>query len=149
MMNQTGATMHSFERWTRSEIARLRSQAEASIAEAEALQRTLDRWINSKGTDAAPAEPERQVPEKQAPRHLHRGKKRGYGDKNSFALEKIKQASPVGLTTDELYAMFVAEYGTKYARSSLRSLLWNQRQRGRIEQRGDRHILIEEMPAAA
>ena len=77
-----------------------------------------------------------------------RARKSVHGNKNAFALEKIKEASPGGLTTDQLYDLFVEEFGPKYKRSSIRSLLWNQRKNGKIEDRGGRHVSIE-APAAA
>lgn len=41
--------MDSYEQWTRSEIARLRAEAEKASTDADTLQRTFDKWLESRG----------------------------------------------------------------------------------------------------
>jgi hypothetical protein len=65
----------------------------------------------------------------------------GYGDKNNTALEKIRAASPSGLTPDELFDAFTESFGTKYKRSSMRALLWNQKKLGTIENHNGRYVI--------
>jgi hypothetical protein len=140
--------MDDFEHWTRREIARLKSLSETSLVEAAALQRTLDKWIAASGISQPRAVPEKRALNGSGP-HRHRAKRGGsYGDKNKTALEKLKAASPEGLTTDELYTMFVDLFGATYKRSSLRALLWHQKKLGTIEAQNGRYVLIQQAPDA-
>ena len=72
-----------------------------------------------------------------------RGRRQNNGHKNATALQKIKEASPNGLTTDELYDVFVEVFGPKYKRSSMRALLWNQKKNGYIDLRNGRYVTME------
>ncbi len=134
--------MNSYEEWTRGEIARLRAEAHKSTAGADMLQHTLDKWLESQGQkDERPAQKKTEASQSlNGHMPTRRGRKPGYGDKNSTALEKIKAASPTGLTTNELYNAFVELFGAKYKRSSMRALLWHQKDLGNIEVRDGRYV---------
>jgi hypothetical protein len=134
--------MHSYEEWTRSEIERLRADAQKASADADTLQRTLDKWLESQGrnnesTDSKKAEANQSVNSHTPTR---RGRRLGYGNKNAEALGRIK-AAPNGLTTDELYKAFTEIFGAKYKRSSMRALLWNQKKLETIENRNGRYVI--------
>ena len=144
--------MTDFEQWTRSEIVRLRTQAETATAEADALQRTFDRWKRSQDSDMVRAQSEQATSQKHdynGSKPHPRAKKSSYGSKASIALAKIRENSPAGLTTDELHAMFVEMFGAEYKRASLRSLLWIQRDQGKIESRDGRHMIVDKTLDAA
>jgi hypothetical protein len=135
--------MDTYEQWTRAEIARLKAEAEKALAEATTLQRSFDKWLESQGRQN-----ETRTPIKREENHSLNGRQpqrrsrhAGYGDKNATVLEKIKEASPDGLTTDELYNVFVEIYGPKYKRSSLRAMLWNQKKLEKIENRNGRYVI--------
>ena len=51
-------------------------------------------------------------------------------------------ASPDGLTTDELYRVYVERFGADYKRSSMRALLWHQKQIGKIDLRDGRYFAV-------
>lgn len=134
--------MESYEQWTRSEIARLRLEADKAIAEAATLQRTLDKWLESQGQHAehpvlSDSNGKRPPSEVTSIRH----KKPAHGNKNATAIDMLKAAAPNGLTTDELYQEFSGIFGPKYKRSSLRALLWNQKKRGKIDLQNGRYII--------
>jgi len=144
-----GAVMDSYEQWTRSEIARLRAEALKASADADALQRSFDRWLESQGRPSEPREHHVKTAENQSlnGHSQRRPKKPAYGDKNNTALAKIKAASPSGgLTTNELYSIFAEIYGPKYKRNSLRALLWHQKGLGNIENRGGRYVIAGKEP---
>lgn len=138
--------MNDYEEWTRGEIIRLRDVAQKATADADTLQRTLDKWIASQGRQNEPQSTTR-------PQEIHglnghaptkRGRRPGHGDKNATALEKIKAASPNGLTTDELYSIFVEIYGAKYKRSSMRAMLWHQKDIGNLVNNEGRYVIAQE-----
>jgi hypothetical protein len=138
-----------YEQWTRSEIARLRSEAEKALAEAATLQRAFDKWLELQGRQNE-SRPQIKYEETHGPNgHTpqKRGRRAGYGSKNATALEKIK-TSPNGLTIDELYSIFADMYGTKYKRSSLRALLWNQKKLGNIDNNNGRYVITHEESSA-
>lgn len=120
---------NSYEDWTRSEITRLRAEAQKALVEADALQRALDKLLAMNGA-AVPAGLKR--PSRKAGR-------RG-GSKNDYALAQLR-AAPNGMTTDELYQQFVGFYGPSYKRSSLRALLFNQKNLGHVKKHGDRYMV--------
>ena len=126
--------MHSYEEWTRGEIVRLRAAAERASAEADTLERAFAKWLELNGHKVELPIPLKvetpNRPNGQAP--VRRGRRSGYGNKNAFALDRIK-ASPEGLSTEELFTIFSERFGAKYKRSSLRALLWNQKNLGAIE----------------
>jgi hypothetical protein len=135
--------MDSYEQWTRGEIARLRAEAQKASADADVMQRAFDKWLESQGRKSE--SPQQSKLEENQGTNGHsqprRAKRPVYGDKNSTALQKIKEASPVGLTTDELYSSFVEMYGQKYKRSSLRALLWHQKNLGNVVNSGGRYVI--------
>lgn len=136
--------MDSYEQWTRGEIARLRAEAQKASAGADTLQLTLDKWLESQGRKIESPAPLKNETNHGLNGHTpnRRGKRAGYGDKNATALEKLKAAGVHGLTTDELYKSFVALFGPKYKRSSMRALLWHQKDLGNVERRGEYHVYI-------
>jgi hypothetical protein len=135
--------MNSYEEWTRSEVTRLKAEAERALAEADVLQRNFDKWRESQGHKSE-SKPTKKTEENHSLNgHGTRRTKRGaYGNKNATALEKIK-ASPSGLTTDDLFSVFSELYGPKYKRSSLRALLFHQKGLGNIEKHGERYVIAQ------
>lgn len=135
--------MDSYEQWTKGEIARLRSDAEKKSAAADTLQSTLNKWLESQGRDSETPRAEKVANHQGLNGHVapKRGRRAGYGDKNTMAMKKIAEASPPGITTNELYDAFAEIFGTKYKRSSLRALLWHQKDLGNIERHGDRYVI--------
>jgi len=135
--------MHTYEQWTRSEIVRLRTEAQKATAEADTLQRTFDKWLESQGHKN-----EASAQKKTDSKHLgnghsppRRGRRLGHGSKNSKAIGMIKAASPDGLTIDEIFKGFTESFGAKYKRSSMRALLFNQKKLGNIENRSGRYVI--------
>lgn len=128
----------TFEEWARVEIERLR-------AEADTLQRALDKYLESRpdkplvtshlNGGAAPA---RQA--KTAPRKTRKGSKRG------FVLGRIGE-SIGGATTGELWDA-VRPVFPAMKRSSLRALLYLEAKTGNIERRGERYVLKQDRPSA-
>jgi hypothetical protein len=141
--------MDSYEEWTRAEIARLRAAAQKASADADVMQGAFDKWLESKGRKSEPRPAAK--PEESSSLNGHvmprRTRRAVYGDKNATALENIK-ASPGGLTTDELFSIFAELYGPKYKRSSLRALLWHQKDLGNIENRSGRYVTANKEQAA-
>lgn len=134
--------MESYEQWTRSEIARLRLEADKAVAEATTLQRTLDKWLESQGHQAE--QPMSSSNGKRPPDvPFARSKKQEHGSKNATALEMLGAASPNGLTTNELYQEFSGIFGPKYKRSSLRALLWHQKKLGNIDLQNGRYVIVQ------
>jgi hypothetical protein len=143
--------MDTYEEWTLDLIARLRADAQKASAEADTLQRTFDEWRASQAlpNGAAPDQnsEEKRAPHGDAPKK-RRGRKPRHGSKNAEALKLIKAAAPEGLTMDEIYKAFVDKFGPDYKRSSMRALLWNQRQATAIENRNGRFVIAaKEQPA--
>jgi hypothetical protein len=131
--------MNTYEQWTRNEIDRLRADAQKASAEADTLQRTLDKWLASQNASGArdgvitkPGQPDRPK---------QRVRKATHGSKNEEAVKRIRAASTDGLTIDELHGAFVERFGAGYKRSSLRALLWNQTNAGVIENRNGRYVI--------
>jgi hypothetical protein len=138
----TGSDMDDYEQWTRAEIAQLRMDAQKASAEADVMQRKLDKWLASQGRQSDLGVKINIVENQGLNGTTHRRTKRpGYGDKNATALNNIKTASPYGLTTDELFSIFAELYGPKYKRSSLRALLWHQKDLENIELKGGRYVI--------
>jgi hypothetical protein len=135
--------MDSYEQWTRAEIARLRAEALKANADADVLRQAFDKWLESQGRKSESKQRVKIEENHGANGHApaRRAKRPAYGDKNLTGLQKIKEASPVGLTTDELYDAFVEIYGPKYKRSSLRALLWNQKNLGNVVNNGGRYVI--------
>jgi hypothetical protein len=136
--------MDSYEKWTRAEIARLRAEAQKATADADVMQGAFDKWLESQGRISESSQAVKSEDKQALNGHTQlsrRAKRPVYGNKNSTALEKIKAASPHGLTTDELFDMFAELYGPKYKRSSLRALLWNQKTLGKIANNGGRYVI--------
>jgi hypothetical protein len=128
--------MDSYEEWSRSEISRLR-------AEAETLQRSLDKWLELRGVrPGSKPDPAADGDNSPAPPRRRR-KATTYGSKNAAAIALIKEA-PHGLTMDEIYEAFVEMYGAAYKRSSLRALLWNQKKAVKIDIRNGRYVIAGE-----
>lgn len=135
--------MQNYEQWTRDEIARLRAEADKATLESATLQRTLDRWLASQGSQVellsavdASAQPVKNVTR-------IRGKAQAaHGDKNATAYEIIS-ASPHGMSTDELYRVFSERFGAAYKRSSMRALLWHQKKIGKIDLRDGRYVAVQ------
>lgn len=136
--------MHSYEQWTRSEIDRLRADAQKASAEADTLQRAFDKWLELNGQKiGSPNSPKPESPNHSnghATPSRRAGRKSGYGNKNAFALDRIR-ATPSGITTEELFEIFAEKFGPKYKRSSMRSLLWSQKKIGTIEIRNGRYVI--------
>jgi hypothetical protein len=134
--------MHTYEEWTRSEIARLRAEAEKASAEADTLQRAFAKWLELNGQKIESASlPKNETHSRsngQAP--ARRGRRLGYGNKNALAIERIK-SSPNGLSIEEIFSAFSEAFGPKYKRSSMRALLWNQKKLGAIEIRNGRYVI--------
>ncbi len=143
--------MDSYEKWTRAEIARLRSVAQKATADADVMQSAFDKWLESQGRQNESQQilkPEEKQPLNGHAQPARRPRRPAYGDKNSTALEKIKAASPTGLTTDEIYSAFVEIYGQKYKRSSMRALLWHQKDLGNIVNNGGRYVIASKAAGA-
>jgi hypothetical protein len=134
--------MNSYEEWTRSEIIRLRADAQKASADADTLQRTFDKWLESQGLPKEPTAHKGDVANG-ANGHgpVQRGRKLGHGSKNAEAIRLIKAAAPIGITMDDLFAAFVEKFGAKYKRSSMRALLWNQKDLGKIENQNGRYVI--------
>jgi hypothetical protein len=135
--------MDSYEKWTRSEIARLRAEAQKATLDADVMQRAFDKWLVSQGRQSEASSKAKPEESHSLNGHTQRRIKRAnYGDKNATALEKIKAMTPSGgITTDELFDAFVALYGPKYKRSSLRAMLWHQKDIGNIENHDGRYVI--------
>ena len=131
--------MHTYEEWTRNEIIRLRADAQKASAEADTLQRTFDKWLESQGRKNEPPVQRKAAANGHAP--ARRGRRPGYGNKNAEALKRIKAAAPRALPTDELFSAFTEIFGEKYKRSSMRALLWNQKKLKTIEMRNGRYVI--------
>jgi len=132
--------MDPYEEWQRSEISRLRVDAQRASTEADTLQRSLDKWLELQGVrPVGKREPAADGDNGHAPPRRRR-KATAYGSKNAAAMEIIKEA-PHGVTMDEIYEAFVEMYGTTYKRSSLRALLWNQKKSEKIDFRNGRYTI--------
>jgi hypothetical protein len=128
----------TFEQWARTEIGRLRT-------EADALQRALDKFLESQGRKAisaphlngaaSPRSP------KVAPKKARKGSKRG------FVLARIGETIG-GATTGELWGQ-VQRVHPDMKRSSLRALLYLEAKSGNIERRGERYVLKQDRPSAS
>jgi hypothetical protein len=128
----------AFELWARQEIMRLH-------AEADTLQRALDKFLESQPAKAAgvphlngSAPPARKP--KTAPVRARKGSKR------SFVLARIGQ-SVGGATTGELFDAVQTRF-PDMKRSSLRALLYLEKKSGNIEQRGARYVPKQDRPSA-
>lgn len=83
--------MNSYEEWTRSEVARLKAEAEKALAEADVLQRNFDNWLESHGHKSESKTLKKTEENHSFNGHSTRRTKRGaYGNKNATAPEKIK-----------------------------------------------------------
>jgi len=127
-----------FEVWAPQEIANLR-------AEADALQRTLDRYLgqSSSALGSSAHGSNGTVPQAMISTRIKTNSKvsqaGGRPAKHGPILEIIDQAGPVGLTIDEIDRASVAA-GHPINRNSLRSFLWTQRGLGRLFSQDGRHI---------
>ena len=128
-----------FEIWAPQQIASLR-------AEADALQRTLDRYLGQPSVAPGRADVAQSVhadlpPAKVATRTGADGRaSQGVGrpTKHSLVLDIIDRAGPTGLTMDEIERAST-ESGHPIKRNSLRSFLWTQRGLGRLFSQDGRH----------
>jgi hypothetical protein len=138
------------EQWMPQEIGRLQgeantlqSQADAKRAEAEALQRALLRYLESKrhkastpnhgepqpASNGADSHPERQAnARKRAPKPK----------KQELALAHVKNLGERGVTVSELHQQFTAPT-LQMTANATRAMLWNLKQDGRVEQRDGRY----------
>jgi hypothetical protein len=132
--------MNTYEQWTRNEIERLRSDAQKASADADTLQRTLDKWLASQDRPTVSGVQEDGEP-KQMKAPKRRMRKTTHGSKNDEAISRIKAASPDGLPMEALHEAFTEKFGADYKRSSLRALLWNLKERGTIENRNGRYVI--------
>lgn len=129
-----------FEIWAPQEIANLR-------AEADALQRTLDRYLGQSGValgrvDAAQSVHADLPPAKIATRvRANSRTSQGVGrpTKHSLILDIIDQAGPTGLTMDEIERTSL-QRGHPIKRNSLRSFLWTQRGLGQLFSQDGRQV---------
>jgi hypothetical protein len=113
--------MDRFEEWTRIEIGRLR-------AEADALERTLNRFLSSQSNDPRSLisiEP-KLVGMPTAPFRKRRSK-------NDAILEVLDQAGPYGLSMDDLMKA-AKQVGITPNRNAIRAFCWNEKQKGRLFQ---------------
>jgi hypothetical protein len=141
------AQVNSYEEWTRSEIVRLKAEADKALAEAATLQRAFDKWLESQGRKSE-LQKSVETPKTNDHAPVRRGRRLGYGNKNASALEMIKAATQTGgLTTDQIYDAFIEMYGAKYKRSSLRALLFHQKGLGNIERVADRYVIAQKATA--
>src|SRR4051812_33843833 len=134
LVRSAGVIMNPHEEWTLNEIKRLRADAQRASAEADALQRAFDKRRELQGAPlnenvkfGSPSEG--AYGHAASPRRQRRSTTT-YGSKNAVAIQQIKDA-PDGMTIDEIYRVFAEKYGEAYKRSSLRALLWNQKQSGK------------------
>jgi hypothetical protein len=129
-----------FAEWSRSEINRLRATAMAHNAQADGLERALERYE----TEQKP-KPAEQITSEDGPRFVaptvRRGRKPGRGDKNGFALEKLKDVPSPGANMDSLFKAFQERFGVNYKRSSLRALLFHQKKLGNVTSRNGYYML--------
>lgn len=117
--------MDGFEEWTRSEISRLR-------AEADALEKNLERFSMSRpGT--APRAAFTQASRKVLAEHASYLVGRKRRSKNDVILDAINQAGPSGLSLDEI-VMVADRAGVTSNRNTIRSFCWNEKQHGRLTQ---------------
>jgi hypothetical protein len=126
----------SYEEWTRAEINRHR-------AEADMLQRNLDKWLAEK--EDSPLNGSKSPPRsgRQAPPQARGGTKRG------FVLRQIGNAGAPGASIDDLFAA-VQDRFPKMKRSSLRALLYLESKSGNIIRlETGRYALKQEGPSAS
>lgn len=131
-----------FEIWAPQEIANLR-------AEADALQRTLDRYLGQPSVAPGRVDAAQIVhvqadspPAKVAMRAKAGGRApQGVGrpTKHSLILDIVDQAGPTGLTIDEIERASV-RLGHPIKRNSLRSFLWTQRGLGQLFSQDGRNV---------
>ena len=131
--------MNTYEQWTRNEIERLRTDAQKASAEADTLQRTLDKWLAQNRQAVSGAQEGGETKQAETPKR--RVRKAPHGSKNDEAISRIKAASPDGLPMDALYRAFTEKFGAGYKRTSLRALLWNLKERGTIDNRNGRYVI--------
>lgn len=130
-----------FEVWAPQEIANLRT-------EADALQRTLDRYLGqpSNASGSSVRGSNGNAPQAMAPTQTKTDRKMPKGGgrpaKHGPILDIIDQAGRVGLTIDEIDRASAAA-GHPVKRGSLRSFLWTQRGLGRLISQGGRHIAAQ------
>jgi hypothetical protein len=121
----------SFDEWARAEISRLR-------AEADGLQRALDKFLESKPRERRePATVTLVRKPRRVPNKARRGSKRG------FVLKQIAESGRQGMTTEELFGT-VQEAFPDMKRSSLRALLYLEKKEGHIVQRATGRYLSPE-----
>jgi hypothetical protein len=129
-----------FAEWSRSEIDRLRAAAMANTAEADSLERALERYEAGQKPKT-----EEQIIQAAGSRvvapAVRRARKPEKGDKNSFALEKLRDAAPAGASMDFLFQAFQERFGPAYKRSSLRALLFHQKKLGNVTSRNGLYML--------
>ena len=116
--------MDGFEAWTRAEITRLRS-------EADALDCILKRFLAEKLPSQSYAE--RRFKPADDVHSTAMGAARKRRSKNDALLDAIDQSGPHGLTLDEIMDA-ANRSGINSHRSSIRSFCWTEKQRGRLIQ---------------
>jgi hypothetical protein len=127
-----------FEEWAKAEIARLH-------ADADALERTLGKYVESKGkvTRATP-----QSGANGAERPFRIRPRTGKGGKREYVLARIAESGAGGTSTDDLFRD-VTEAKLGMNRSSLRALLYTERNiKKTITSHQGRHILTPKGPSA-
>jgi hypothetical protein len=133
------AMADEFEQWARQEIARLH-------AEAETLQRALDKFLDSR-VNRAPVGPHLNGAAVHVRKHKTAPIRARNGSKRSFVLGKIGE-SIGGATTGELFDAVQGQF-PDMKRSSLRALLYLEKKSGNIAQRDDdRYVLKQDKPSA-
>ena len=121
----------SFDEWARSEISRLRN-------EADVLQRALDKYLESQPKEARPPAPATPVSRvRRAPKKVRKGSKR------QFVLGRIGESGWRGASTEELFQEVAVAF-PDMKRSSLRALLYLENKEGHIARRDDGRYISNE-----
>jgi hypothetical protein len=127
----------TFEDWARGEISRLR-------AEADALQRALDKYLESHNEKpAAASHLNGSTPSTRRPKTTSERVRKG--TKRSFVLARIGE-SIGGSTISELFNDIHKAF-PDMKRSSLRAMLYLEAKSKNIERRGDRYVLKQDRPS--
>jgi hypothetical protein len=128
----------TFEDWARGEISRLR-------AEADTLQRALDKYLESH--DEKPAAASHLNGSASSTRRPKTTSERvRKGTKRSFVLARIGESiggSTIGELFNDVHKAF-----PDMKRSSLRALLYLEAKSGNIVRRGERYALKQDRPSA-
>lgn len=124
----------SFEQWASHEIAKLRS-------EADALQRSLDRYLAETGTTTGEVKAV-TPPVIALQQKTLIASSVGRPSKHEHIRTLLVEAGPNGLSNEEI-EMASRQMGHAIKRDSLRSYLWSQRKNGNMLLRNGRNVSVK------